>query len=105
MYIAVLLVSLMASGLLVGNEIAVALFLHPLLYSLPEQVHARVAKPLARRLGRFMPFWYALSLVFAILQLLVTSPADRICASQYTNVRGFAMSRGCCSYNFLPMMA
>jgi hypothetical protein len=73
MYIAVLLVSLMTSGLLVGNELAIALFVHPLLYSLPEQVHARVAKPFARQLGRFMPFWYALSLVFAILQLLVIS--------------------------------
>lgn len=78
MYIAVLLFSLLTCGLLVGNEVAVALFIHPLLYSLPEQVHARIAKPLAGRLGRFMPFWYALSLVFAILQLLVTSHDTRL---------------------------
>jgi hypothetical protein len=75
MNIAVLLISLITSGLLVGNELAVALFIHPVLYSLPDQVHARAAKPLAKRLGRYMPFWYALSLVFAILQLLM-SPRD-----------------------------
>jgi hypothetical protein len=45
------------------------------LYSLSEDVHVRVAKPLARRLGRFMPFWYAISLVFAILQMLMMRAA------------------------------
>jgi hypothetical protein len=45
------------------------------LYSLSDEVHVRVAKPLARRLGRFMPFWYAISLVFAILQMLLMRAA------------------------------
>jgi len=61
--------SLLSSGVLVGNELAVALFIHPVLYSVPNEAHARVVKPLAGRLGRFMPFWYALTLVFAVLQL------------------------------------
>jgi hypothetical protein len=62
--------SLLSSGILVGNELAVAFFIHPVLYSVPDDAHARVVKPLAGRLGRFMPFWYALTLVFAVLQLL-----------------------------------
>ena len=67
---AILLLSLLTSGLLVGNELAVALVIHPVLYSVPGESHARVAKPLAARLGRFMPFWYVASLLLAILQLL-----------------------------------
>ncbi|MGP0075788.1 MAG: hypothetical protein ACLPWF_28060 [Bryobacteraceae bacterium] len=65
----ILLLSLLTLGLLVGNELAIALFIHPVPYSVPGESHARVAKPLAGRLGRYMPFWYAASLVLAILQL------------------------------------
>ncbi len=71
MKIVIMLLSLLTTGLLVGNELAVALFIHPVLYSVHDEAHVRVAKPLARRLGRFMPFWYAISLMLAILQLLV----------------------------------
>lgn len=67
----IILLSLFASGLLVGNELAVAVFIHPVLYSVSDEAHVRVAKPLARRLGHSMPFWYAISLVFAILQMLI----------------------------------
>lgn len=67
----IVFLSLLISGLLVGNEMAVAFFIHPVLYSVPEDAHACVVKPLAGRLGRFMPPWYALTLLFAILQLLV----------------------------------
>jgi Mg2+/citrate symporter len=70
-----ILLSLFASGLLVGNELAVAVFIHPVLYSVSDEAHVRVAKPLARRLGHSMPFWYALSLVFAILQMLIIRAA------------------------------
>jgi len=71
MKIVIMLLSLLTTGLLVGNELAMALFIHPVLYSVRDEAHVRVAKPLAGRLGRFMPFWYAVSLVLAILQLLV----------------------------------
>jgi hypothetical protein len=83
MLISILFVSLMAAGLLVGNELAVALFIHPVLYSVPDEAHARVAKPLAQRLGRYMPFWYAFSLVLAILQLIVTptNPSWWLCCA------------------------
>jgi anthrone oxygenase-like protein len=72
----IIFLSLFASGLLVGNELAVAVFIHPVLYSISDEAHVRVAKPLARRLGRSMPFWYAISLVFAILQMLITRAAS-----------------------------
>jgi hypothetical protein len=71
----IILLSLFVSGLLVGNELAVAVFIHPVLYSVSDEEHVRVAKPLAMRFGRSMPFWYALSLVFAILQMLIMRAA------------------------------
>jgi hypothetical protein len=51
----IILLSLFASGLLVGNELAIAVFTHPELYSVSHEAHVRVAKPLARRLGHSMP--------------------------------------------------
>jgi uncharacterized membrane protein len=47
-----------AAGTLVGNEICIAAFVHPIFYKLPAECHARVAQPLARLLGAVMPFWY-----------------------------------------------
>ena len=60
----IILLSLFFSGLLVGNELAVAVFIHPVLYSVSAEAHVRVA------------FWYAISLVFAILQMLITRAAS-----------------------------
>lgn len=34
--------SLLATGLLAGNELAVALFIHPVLYRVPDAAHATV---------------------------------------------------------------
>jgi hypothetical protein len=62
------LLSLLATGLLTGNEVAVALFIHPVLYRVSDAAHAAVVKPLAAKLGRWMPFWYALSLLLAVAQ-------------------------------------
>lgn len=73
MHVLIDLFSLLLSGLLVGNELAVALFIHPVLYHVDESSHATVVRPLAAKLGRWMPFWYALSLLLVIAQLLVSS--------------------------------
>ena len=54
---------LMLEGMLVGNEICVAL-LHPTLYKLPDECHMRAARPIAGLFGRVMPFWYFV--VFAL---------------------------------------
>ena len=55
--------TLTVAGLLVGNELAIAAFVHPTLSRLPDAVHSTAASALARLLGRAMPFWYALTLV------------------------------------------
>ena len=55
--------TLTVAGLLVGNELAIAIFVHPTLSRLPDSVHLPAATALARILGRVMPFWYALTTV------------------------------------------
>lgn len=49
---------LVAAGTLVGNEICIAVFVHPIFYKLPEECHLRAAQPVAKLLGAVMPFWY-----------------------------------------------
>src|SRR5258708_4223088 len=51
------------STIMVGNEFAVAAFVHPQLYRLGNNVHAHAAAPLARALGKAMPPWYGIALV------------------------------------------
>ena len=60
--------SLTVAGMLAGNEFAVAAFFHPALYRLSDQVHLAVAPPLARILGRVMPFWYALTVLLVAVE-------------------------------------
>ena len=57
--------TLTVAGLLVGNEFAIAAFVHPTLNRLPDHAHAAGASALARLLGRVMPFWYALATLLA----------------------------------------
>src|SRR5271157_2997391 len=58
-------VAILAAGLMTGNELTVAVFLHPTLTRLPDAVHAPAARAFARLFGRVMPFWYALVLVLS----------------------------------------
>lgn len=51
------------AGTLVGNELAIAAFVHPQLHRLSDTTHAKTAPLLASSLGRFMPYWYALALL------------------------------------------
>jgi uncharacterized membrane protein len=53
-------------GTMVGNEFAVAAFVHPRISRLEDAVHARAAQTLAAVLGAAMPFWYALSLLLSL---------------------------------------
>lgn len=57
------------AGLMVGNELNVAVFLHPSLRHLPDNQHARVRRDFARLFGRIMPFWY---IAVALLTIAVT---------------------------------
>lgn len=47
---------------MLGNEFAIAAFIHPSLDRLEDRAHARSAAVIASTLGRAMPIWYALSL-------------------------------------------
>lgn len=47
---------------MVGNEFAIAAFVHPQLRRMSDKTHAQAAPLLAASLGKFMPLWYALSL-------------------------------------------
>jgi uncharacterized membrane protein len=51
---------------MVGNEFAVAVFIHPQLDRLDPATHAKAAAPIARTLGKIMPFWYALALALIL---------------------------------------
>ncbi len=54
------------AGIMVGNEFAVAIFVHPQLGRLGVKAHAQTASLLAGVLGKVMPFWYALALVLML---------------------------------------
>lgn len=69
--IALIVLTLTVAGLLVGNELAVAIFVHPTLSRLPDHVHLAGAAALAHILGRAMPFWYALTIVLTSALALV----------------------------------
>ena len=68
------IITTLCAGLLIGNELSVAVFLHPLLTRLPDTVHATTAKALARLFGRVMPFWYALALILTATEALLHRP-------------------------------
>jgi hypothetical protein len=54
------------TGLMAGNELAVAAFVHPQLRKLGNSAHAQTAARLAGTLGKAMPLWYGLALVLIL---------------------------------------
>jgi hypothetical protein len=65
------LVVVVAAGLMVGAEVAIAAFVHPTLNRQPDAVHLPAASALARLLGKVMPLWYALVLLLALAETLL----------------------------------
>jgi len=59
-------ITILVAGLMVGNELAIAAFIHPAFDRLPDGSHAPSAIAVAGILGRVMPFWYALVLVLTL---------------------------------------
>jgi anthrone oxygenase-like protein len=59
---------------LVGNELAIAAFVHPQLYRLDDHTHVRAAASLAKVLGKRMPVWYVLSLLLILGAFLEHRP-------------------------------
>jgi uncharacterized membrane protein len=64
-------VAIIVAGLMVGNELAIAAFVHPTLDRLPDAVHLPAASALARVLGRFMPFLYILVFLLTLAEVLI----------------------------------
>jgi uncharacterized membrane protein len=55
-----------AAAMMVGNEFAVAAFVHPQLQKLSDTAHAEAASSLAAVLGKAMPLWYGLALALIV---------------------------------------
>ena len=64
-------VAIIVAGLMVGNELAIAAFVHPTLDELPDDVHLPAASALARVLGSFMPFWYILVVLLTVAEVVI----------------------------------
>jgi uncharacterized membrane protein len=64
-------IAIIVAGLMVGDELAIAVFVHPALDRLPDDVHLPAASALARVLGRFMPFWYILVFLLTLAEVLI----------------------------------
>lgn len=63
------LIAILFAGTMLGNEFAVAAFIHPAISRLEPGVHVAAAKPIAGVLGKAMPFWYAACFVLLIAEL------------------------------------
>lgn len=59
-------------GLLIGTEFAVSVFINPVLRKLDDRTQAKAISLFAARLGRAMPFWYAISLLLLLVEALTT---------------------------------
>ncbi len=67
-------VAIVVAGTMVGNEAAIAVFVHPRLSRLDDASHVRAVQPLAAVLGAAMPFWYALTLLATLAVAFVARP-------------------------------
>ena len=58
-------------GLLIGTELAVSIFINPILWRLDSVAQMSAVRMFAKRLGTAMPFWYAASLALLIAEAIV----------------------------------
>ena len=58
-------------GLLIGTELAVSVFINPILWRLDSVAQISAVRMFAKRLGTAMPFWYAASLALLIAEAIV----------------------------------
>jgi hypothetical protein len=63
--------AILCIGLLLGTEFAVSAFINPIVWQLDERAQAAATKLFAARLGKAMPFWYAVSLIFLIVEAVL----------------------------------
>ena len=55
-----------SAGLMIGTELAVAVFVNPVVELLGPEGGAAATRLFARRLGKAMPFWYGLTLLLML---------------------------------------
>jgi uncharacterized membrane protein len=67
-------ISIVVAGTMTGNELAVAVFVHPRLSRLDDAVHVRAVQTLAIALGAAMPFWYALTCLLSLTTTFLAQP-------------------------------
>jgi uncharacterized membrane protein len=61
-------VTILCTGFMIGNELAVSLFINPVVWQLDEQAQTRALSLFARLLGKAMPFWYVASLILLVAE-------------------------------------
>ena len=74
-------ITVVAVGLMVGVEFAVAVFVNPIFDRLPDDGGVRARSDGARVLGRVMPFWYVGSVLLAVAWTVVSWGDARIWAA------------------------
>ncbi len=65
------LFSILVAGLMIGTELTVSLFIHPVMHQLDTPAQTRGLSLFAAVLGRAMPFWYALCLLLFLAETYV----------------------------------
>jgi hypothetical protein len=60
--------TILCTGLMVGNELAVSLFVNPVVWQLDDHAQAKALSLFARSLGKAMPFWYVAGLFLLIAE-------------------------------------
>ena len=63
--------AIIVAGLMVGNELAIAAFVHPVLNRLRDDAHQAAASALARVLGTAMPPWYILVILLTLVEAVL----------------------------------
>ena len=63
--------AILVAGLMVGCELAIAAFIHPTLDKLPDEAHLPAASAIARVLGTVMPFWYNLTFLLTLAEVVI----------------------------------
>ena len=63
--------TILCAAFMTGNEIAVSLFVNPVVWQLGETSQAKALRLFAARLGKAMPGWYAASLLLMIIEAIL----------------------------------
>ena len=58
--------TIVSIGLLIGTELAVSVFINPVLARLDDRTRAQTVQMFATRLGKAMPFWYVTNFILLL---------------------------------------